>query len=156
MGEFYVRHWTTASMGLQFNNIFSTTTTGAYPSRRRENTNRTNNTGDCAMFLFEKRYDAYKTSEQRNNPIDIPTMPTDENEPKYLLRNSLSGTCQWSQLLLQGYEQELTNGKNFVPREWIELASLIIFMELFVVLIFCYDDYLLWWVRLSLIGCMFF
>jgi hypothetical protein len=44
-----------------------------------------------SMFLFEKRYDALVT-------------------PQYNLSNSLNGTCQLGQLILQGYEQELANG----------------------------------------------
>lgn len=50
-----------------------------------------NNSQDEAMFLFEKRYDAF---------ID----------PDRNLSNYLKGTCQLGQLLLQGYEQEYTNG----------------------------------------------
>ena len=46
---------------------------------------------DEAMFLFEKRYDAL-TDTSKN------------------LNNHLRGTCQLGQLLLQGYEQEYTNG----------------------------------------------
>jgi hypothetical protein len=48
--------------------------------------------GSPGMMLFEKYYDAL------SNP--------DDN-----LSNELNGTCQVGQLLLQGYEQELTNGK---------------------------------------------
>jgi hypothetical protein len=51
-----------------------------------------NNNHDEAMFLFEKRYDAL-------------------NNPKMNLNNHLRGTCQLGQLLLQGYEQEYTNGQ---------------------------------------------
>ncbi|CAB9529968.1 Lysosomal acid phosphatase [Seminavis robusta] len=47
---------------------------------------------DEAMFLFEKRYDAL-------------------NFPSGNLSNFLNGTCQKGQLLLQGYKQELQNGK---------------------------------------------
>jgi Histidine phosphatase superfamily (branch 2) len=47
---------------------------------------------DPAMFLFEKRYDAL--SETSKN-----------------LNNHLRGTCHLGQLLLQGYEQEYTNGQ---------------------------------------------
>lgn len=46
-----------------------------------------------AMFLFEKRYDALY-------------------EPMYNLSNELWGTCQKGQLLLQGYEQEIVNGRH--------------------------------------------
>mmetsp|Transcript_2565 Transcript_2565/g.4133 ORF Transcript_2565/g.4133 Transcript_2565/m.4133 type:complete len:601 (-) Transcript_2565:128-1930(-) len=42
-----------------------------------------------AMFLFEKKYDALS----------------------YPQHNELNGTCQRGQLLLQGYDQELTNGE---------------------------------------------
>ena len=52
-----------------------------------ENTNH-----DQAMFLFEKRYDALTDASQN-------------------LNNHLRGTCQLGQLLLQGYEQEYTNGQ---------------------------------------------
>ena len=45
-----------------------------------------------AMFLFEKRYDAL-------------------HNPENNLSNWLRGTCQLGQLLMQGYEQELYNGK---------------------------------------------
>jgi hypothetical protein len=46
-----------------------------------------------AMFIFEKHYDALLY-------------------PQYKLSNAFHGTCQLGQLLLQGYEQELTNGKH--------------------------------------------
>jgi Histidine phosphatase superfamily (branch 2) len=49
------------------------------------------NNHDQAMFMFEKRYDAL-------------------TDPKNNLDNHLKGTCQLGQLLLQGYEQEYTNG----------------------------------------------
>lgn len=58
---------------------------------QEEGENSTN--ADKSMFIFEKRYDSLKNPE--NN-----------------LRNELGGTCQLGQLLLQGYEQELTNGKH--------------------------------------------
>ena len=48
--------------------------------------------GDAAMFLFEKRYDALSYPPE--------------------LANALNGTCQKGQLLLRGYEQELSNGKH--------------------------------------------
>jgi Histidine phosphatase superfamily (branch 2) len=51
-----------------------------------------NNNHDEAMFLFEKRYDAL-------------------HDIKKNLNNHLRGTCQLGQLLLQGYEQEYTNGQ---------------------------------------------
>ena len=44
------------------------------------------------MVLFDKKYDAL-------------------NDPKHGLTNHLNGTCQEAQLLLQGYEQALTNGR---------------------------------------------
>jgi Histidine phosphatase superfamily (branch 2) len=53
-----------------------------------------NNSGDYAMFLFEKVYDA---------------LGYDASGPA---RNALNGTCQLGQLLLQGYGQELVNGKH--------------------------------------------
>ena len=49
------------------------------------------NGDDFAFFLFEKRFDALR-------------FPADE------LTNELNGTCQLGQLILQGYEQEITNG----------------------------------------------
>lgn len=52
-----------------------------------------NVSASMVQFLFEKRYDALQ---------DVP-----EN-----LSNDLRGTCQLGQLLLQGYEQELTNGQH--------------------------------------------
>lgn len=55
---------------------------------------------DHAMFLFEKRYDALPS------PWD-----TAEGSHSNYLSNYLSGTCQVGQLLLQGYSQELVNGK---------------------------------------------
>jgi hypothetical protein len=45
-----------------------------------------------AMFLFDKRYDAFQ-------------------DPENGYSNVLNGTCELSQLILQGYEQEITNGK---------------------------------------------
>ena len=54
-------------------------------------------TGSGSMFLFEKRYDAMYL----NSPNPLP-----------YYSNLLEGTCQLGQLLLQGYEQELTNGKH--------------------------------------------
>ena len=50
-----------------------------------------------AMLLFEKRYTALVNTE-----MDL---------AQYNLSNSLRGTCQLGQLILQGYEQELTNGQ---------------------------------------------
>lgn len=50
--------------------------------------------GADAMFLFEKQYDALLF-------------------PQYNASNLLNGTCQMGQLLLQGYEQQMTNGKHF-------------------------------------------
>jgi hypothetical protein len=47
---------------------------------------------DEAMFLFEKHYDAL-------------------NFPASNLSNFLGGTCQKGQMILQGYKQELQNGK---------------------------------------------
>jgi hypothetical protein len=47
---------------------------------------------DDAFFLFEKKYDALQY-------------------PQDGLTNELNGTCQVGQLLLQGYEQELQNGR---------------------------------------------
>ncbi|GKY92818.1 hypothetical protein MPSEU_000251400 [Mayamaea pseudoterrestris] len=47
-----------------------------------------------AMFLFEKHYDSLVY-------------------PKNNLTNLLNGTCQMGQLLLQGYEQQITNGRHF-------------------------------------------
>lgn len=52
-----------------------------------------------AMFLFEKKYDTF-------------TNIFGSSELKSTVTNELNGTCQLGQLLLQGYEQELTNGKN--------------------------------------------
>ena len=46
------------------------------------------------MFLFEKRYDALETSPFGGDN-----------------KNQLNGTCQLGQLILQGYQQELQNGK---------------------------------------------
>jgi len=48
--------------------------------------------GDDAMFLFEKRYDAL------HRPPE--------------LSNAMNGTCMTGQLLLRGYEQEMTNGRH--------------------------------------------
>jgi Histidine phosphatase superfamily (branch 2) len=45
-----------------------------------------------AQFLFEKRYDALQ-------------------DPPNGLSNALNGTCQLGQLLLRGYEQEMSNGR---------------------------------------------
>eukprot|EP00548_Thalassiothrix_antarctica_P000756 CAMPEP_0194144382 /NCGR_PEP_ID=MMETSP0152-20130528/13449_1 /TAXON_ID=1049557 /ORGANISM="Thalassiothrix antarctica, Strain L6-D1" /LENGTH=629 /DNA_ID=CAMNT_0038844219 /DNA_START=146 /DNA_END=2035 /DNA_ORIENTATION=+ len=57
----------------------------------QENVGRTTSgSSSDAMFLFEKRYDALS----------------------YPQHNALWGTCQLGQLLLRGYDQELTNGKN--------------------------------------------
>lgn len=50
--------------------------------------------GSGAMFLFEKQYNSLLYP--RNN-----------------LTNLLNGTCQLGQLLLMGYEQQITNGKQF-------------------------------------------
>ena len=50
-----------------------------------------------SMFLFEKRYDAMYL----NSPNPLP-----------YYSNMLEGTCQLGQLLLQGYQQELTNGQH--------------------------------------------
>jgi hypothetical protein len=47
---------------------------------------------DPAFFLFEKRYDAL-------------------NFPNDGLTNALNGTCQMGQLLQQGYDQQIKNGK---------------------------------------------
>jgi len=49
---------------------------------------------DDAFFLYEKVYDALNTSDRG------------------ALRNELNGTCQVGQMLLQGYEQQIMNGKN--------------------------------------------
>ena len=45
------------------------------------------------MFLFEKHYDTL-------------------SNPQYNLSNALNGTCQLGQLLMQGYQQEVTNGQH--------------------------------------------
>lgn len=58
----------------------------------QEEGSQTADPNDNAMFLFEKQYNALHDS--NNN-----------------LNNELKGTCQLAQLLLQGYEQELLNGK---------------------------------------------
>lgn len=50
-------------------------------------------TADTSMFLFEKKYDAL-------------------NDPEHGFTNLLNGTCQEAQLLLQGYEQQFTNGQH--------------------------------------------
>jgi len=49
-----------------------------------------------AMFLFEKRYDAF----------------VDRTSQSGFLSNFLNGTCQVGQLLLQGYQQEVVNGQH--------------------------------------------
>lgn len=49
---------------------------------------------DDAFFLYEKFYDALNSGEAG------------------ALKNELNGTCQVGQLLLQGYEQQLQNGRN--------------------------------------------
>jgi hypothetical protein len=59
---------------------------------KHEKTDLSNENHDQAMFLFEKRYDALQF-------------------PNYTLSNYFRGTCQLGQLLMQGYEQELQNGK---------------------------------------------
>jgi hypothetical protein len=50
-------------------------------------------TADTSMFLFEKKYDAL-------------------HDMEHGFTNLLNGTCQEGQLLLQGYEQQLTNGQH--------------------------------------------
>jgi len=57
-----------------------------------DNDNGNDNDNDSAFFLFEKRYDAL-------------------NFPEEGLTNVLNGTCEMGQLLQQGYEQQLQNGK---------------------------------------------
>jgi hypothetical protein len=52
----------------------------------------TASTADTSMFLFEKKYDAL-------------------HDPVHGFTNLLNGTCQEAQLILQGYEQQLTNGQ---------------------------------------------
>jgi hypothetical protein len=56
-----------------------------------------------AMFIFEKNYDALLVSPKDGNNV---------NDNRHLT-NLLNGTCQVGQLLLQGYEQQITNGKQF-------------------------------------------
>jgi Histidine phosphatase superfamily (branch 2) len=53
----------------------------------------TNFLPDDAFFLYEKVYDALNSGEEG------------------ALRNELNGTCQVGQLLVQGYEQQIQNGK---------------------------------------------
>jgi hypothetical protein len=50
------------------------------------------NNGQQAMFLFKKRYDSLQFRQDR-------------------LTNELNGTCQLGQLVYQGYDQQLKNGK---------------------------------------------
>jgi hypothetical protein len=52
----------------------------------------TNINDNLAFFLFEKRYDALRYPEDG-------------------LTNELNGTCKVGQLILQGYEQEIANGR---------------------------------------------
>ena len=66
----------------------------------------TNTKEDEAMFLFEKVYDSLHNDEDRMSP-----KYKDPNSGILQLKNELGGTCQLGQLLLQGYEQELMNGK---------------------------------------------
>ena len=49
-------------------------------------------TASTSMFLFSKLYDSL-------------------NDSKHGLSNVLNGTCQWGQLIMEGYEHALTNGK---------------------------------------------
>jgi hypothetical protein len=63
------------------------------PQRVQEEEEATTMTADTTMFLFEKKYDALHDSEHG-------------------FTNLLNGTCQEAQLLLQGYEQQLTNGQH--------------------------------------------
>ncbi|KAL7463246.1 hypothetical protein ACHAXS_003618 [Conticribra weissflogii] len=60
-------------------------------------------------FLFEKRYDALKfasSAKQQQSSIY-------QVDPPYTTTgNELNGTCQLGQLLMRGYEQELSNGKH--------------------------------------------
>jgi Histidine phosphatase superfamily (branch 2) len=59
------------------------------PKQDYSDKNNDNEIKNNTMFVFEKKYDALT----------------------YPQRNELNGTCQRGQLLLQGYEQELQNGK---------------------------------------------
>jgi hypothetical protein len=59
---------------------------------QEEGTYDPNHHPEDAFFLFEKRYDAL------GHPADG-------------LTNELNGTCQVGQLLMQGYEQEIANGR---------------------------------------------
>ena len=80
--------------GYEENNVWDCdlTTLLAPPSPREIDVEEDRNppTGTEAMFLYEKVYDALQPP----------------------LKNELNGTCQVGQLLLQGYEQEIMNGKN--------------------------------------------
>lgn len=61
-----------------------------------------------AMFLFEKRYDALATFSKEQGFA--------------YLSNALNGTCQVGQLIMQGYEQELQNGK-FLRKAYVDPAD---------------------------------
>ena len=62
------------------------------PSRVKEEEGTKLMTASTSMFLFSKQYDSL-------------------NDPKHNLSNILNGTCQWGQLIMQGYEHSLTNGR---------------------------------------------
>lgn len=84
-------YWTAPDTGI-WNCDLTTYLSPPSPKRVEEEEQLPDESSSPAMFLFEKHYDALM-------------------DPVHNLRNDLNGTCQLGQLLLQGYEQELTNGQ---------------------------------------------
>lgn len=83
--------WTTDETAI-WNCDLTTILAPPAPNRVKEEEKDYTNFGINLMFLYEKRFDALE-------------------DPEDGLTNELNGTCQVGQLLLQGYEQEIANGK---------------------------------------------